>query len=530
MNNLECIKNYRETILNVILFEDGKIRPQRTTEKYLNKFLKTEYYFFKNLLPFCNTIRQLMYCIRDEIYNVPKCKMCKKDLEISDYGFATYCSPRCINDDPEYKLKMAKSVSVAQNNKTEEQKNIIKEKRKCTIKEKYGINSYSPFGVGDVYKKAQDTVLKRYGVTNAYQLKEVKDKSIQSIREISINKYKDLGFDVTYKDSHIVEVHNDCKLHNVYEMEIQHFNNRVLKGRNGIVCSECNPIGHYSSGENEISSWLDSINIKHTRNNRKILGGGYELDIVIEESKLCIEFNGIYWHSEKYKDKNYHLNKSKLANENGYDLIHIWENDWYDNKDKVKDIISRRLGVIDKRIYARKCKIKEISSKEYAEFNTDNHLQNSINTKYRYGLFYNGELVFVMGFGQARISLGSKSKSGEYELYRMCNKIGISVIGGAGKLLNHFIKSVNPIKIISYSKLDYFKGDSYEKIGFYKDKETGPGYSYLINGELHNRYKLRKDVLVKLGYDSNLTESQIAKSEGWLKVWNCGNVKWKLDI
>ena len=45
--------------------------------------------------------------------------------------------------------------------------------------------------------------------------------------------------------------------------------------------------------------------------NDRQLSKPYELDIVIPELKLAIEFNSTYWHSEQAgKDKNYHLNKT----------------------------------------------------------------------------------------------------------------------------------------------------------------------------------------------------------------------------
>ena len=41
----------------------------------------------------------------------------------------------------------------------------------------------------------------------------------------------------------------------------------------------------------------------------------YELDIVIPELKLAIEFNGDYWHSKKFKADNYHQMKIDMCKE-----------------------------------------------------------------------------------------------------------------------------------------------------------------------------------------------------------------------
>ena len=44
--------------------------------------------------------------------------------------------------------------------------------------------------------------------------------------------------------------------------------------------------------------------------NKKIINP-YELDIYLPDSKLAFEFNGLYWHSESQKGKNYHQIKTK---------------------------------------------------------------------------------------------------------------------------------------------------------------------------------------------------------------------------
>ena len=36
---------------------------------------------------------------------------------------------------------------------------------------------------------------------------------------------------------------------------------------------------------------------------------------------------GNYWHSTKYRNKNYHLNKTNLCESKGYRLIHIFEHE-----------------------------------------------------------------------------------------------------------------------------------------------------------------------------------------------------------
>ena len=101
--------------------------------------------------------------------------------------------------------------------------------------------------------------------------------------------------------------------------------------------------------------------------NRVILDGK-EIDIYIPEIKLGIEFNGLYWHSEEGgKDSKYHLNKTELCESNGIKLIHIFEDEWLYKKNIVKSRLKNILGLTENKIYARKCEIKEISSRDSKE-------------------------------------------------------------------------------------------------------------------------------------------------------------------
>jgi hypothetical protein len=241
---------------------------------------------------------------------------------------------------------------------------------------------------------------------------------------------------------------------------------------------------------------------------------------------LGIEFNGLYWHSDIYKDKNYHLDKTKLANSKGYRLIHIFEDEWINKEDIVKSIINNKLNIIDKKIYARNCEIREVKPKESSIFLEKNHIQGKINSFIKLGLYYNNELVSLMTFGKLRKSLGSNSKDGDFEMYRFCNKLNYSIVGGASKLFKYFINNFGVNKIVSYSDNRYFDGSLYEKLGFIYNGETKPSYWYAKNINRYHRFKFRKDVLVKDGYDPNKTEKEIMKERGYNRIYDCGNKKW----
>lgn len=66
-----------------------------------------------------------------------------------------------------------------------------------------------------------------------------------------------------------------------------------------------------STAEMEICNFIETLGFKVERNDRDILNG-HEIDIVVPEASLCIEYDGLYWHSTAFrKNKNYHLWKTE---------------------------------------------------------------------------------------------------------------------------------------------------------------------------------------------------------------------------
>ncbi len=75
---------------------------------------------------------------------------------------------------------------------------------------------------------------------------------------------------------------------------------------------------------------------------RQILEGK-EIDILIPELSLGFEFNGTYWHSDKFKPRGYHQNKTELAASKGICLIHISEKRWDKMNLSIKSMITNKI-------------------------------------------------------------------------------------------------------------------------------------------------------------------------------------------
>ena len=202
-------------------------------------------------------------------------------------------------------------------------------------------------------------------------------------------------------------------------------------------------------------------------------GKEYGLDIFIQNKLLGFEYNGNYWHSELYKDQLYHQNKSLVFEKNNIHLIHIFEYEWIDEKKQnlLKYYIKSKLGIFDKKFFARKCVVEEISLEDYKSFCLKNHLQGYAFASKRFGLFFENELLQIISFSKPRFT-----DKYEWEIIRECSKLGYCIIGGKEKLWKYFIRNYNPKSVISYCDFSKFKGNSYLKLGFVKERLNKPGF------------------------------------------------------
>ena len=111
----------------------------------------------------------------------------------------------------------------------------------------------------------------------------------------------------------------------------------------------------------------------------------------------------------------------------------------------------------------------------------------------------------------------------KYELLRFCNKLNTTVIGGASKLFNYFIKKYDPESIVSYADRRWSQGNLYEKLGFQLYNESKPNYYYVIKNKRVYRFNFRKDQLIKkYNCPPNISEKQFCLEQRWYRIYDCG--------
>jgi len=295
----------------------------------------------------------------------------------------------------------------------------------------------------------------------------------------------------------------------------------------GYGCMNCGKF--ISISEREIFCFIENeLKITNIIKNDRTILNGKELDMYFPEHNLAIEFNGLYWHSELFKDKNYHLNKTEECKKQGINLIHIFEDEWIHKQMIVKSMLRNKFGLNINKIYGRKTIIKEINDNDLIRnFLDNNHIQGYVGSKYKIGLFYENELISLMTFTKSRKTISNNELS--YELNRYCNKLNTSVIGGASKLFNFFILNFNYGEVVSFADRRYSNGELYLTLKFKKTKTNKPSYSYFNkNGtKRYHRFGFRKDNLKKMGKDIiNKNEHEIMLDMGYFRIYDCGTIKY----
>lgn len=360
-----------------------------------------------------------------------------------------------------------------------------------TFMENYGANS--PFSSPTIQDKIKKTNLERYGAENPFKSEIIKEK----IKAVNLEKH------TTEK--------------------------RALLKENLVVSNSITQINKYWSHLIE-----KELNIKFEHEGKIFSNKRMSVDLYNEEYKLAIDINPTITHSTQKTPipkrtpttVMYHHQRALDAQKNGWELIQIF--DW-DNEEDILELLRSKLGQ-NKRIYARKCVVKEISHKESKEFLNANHRQQGkANSSIQYGLFYEDELVQVMTFSKERFS--RKNKESSYELLRLTSKRGLTVVGGASKLLKAFQNSnYYPIEIKTFADFSKGTGESYIKMGmsyegfanmnaYYSSITTNEAYK---TTEITNKYKREYEAL-------NQTQKEFMNNRGFYRINDAGHkiFKWK---
>lgn len=277
--------------------------------------------------------------------------------------------------------------------------------------------------------------------------------------------------------------------------------------------------------QHEVFSFVLSLCPDAVENDKCVLGGSRELDIYIPSQKLAIEFNGIFWHSERFCDKNKALRKYQECADVEIRLITIFEDEWRFKKEQVKGILRHYMNEHREKLQARKLKISGVNPSAASVFLERYHLQGSKSYTCAYGLYDSDSLVSLMTFSH-------RNGGGEWELTRYCSSK--EIVGAFPRLLKAFQRNNEWDSIVTFADKRYFDGSVYRKYGFEMVQKLAPDYSILDGEVRRHKFNYRKDALQKrfLLTDeeiSHKTEHQICLEHKLYRIYDCGKFKFTLQ-
>jgi DNA invertase Pin-like site-specific DNA recombinase len=288
-----------------------------------------------------------------------------------------------------------------------------------------------------------------------------------------------------------------------------------------------------SSPENLIKYILQYFDNTISEKSDKQILNGKEIDIINYDKKIGFEYNGLYFHSTNKKGENYHINKTNLANENNFELYHIFEDEFLSNSTLVINLLLEKLNInhyiTDECFeYLEDCFINEVSVfdinlEKYININSNDCFISEIQSDIKQNQFYIGYGVVKyfdetnnINYGvftkENNIQIGYYSINGDNIIENFYIEEKYNFKNFDINIFNDYIEKHKPTNlIIKFDKRWFSKKHlkDFENIGFILDSEEEPRISYYKNDKRFH------------GYDDSYSENIIH---------DCGSFVYKLEI
>jgi hypothetical protein len=384
----------------------------------------------------------------------------------------------------------------------------FKEKAKKTLIENYGVDNPSKSSI--VKDKVIQTNMDRYGVPVASMLPEIRQKNTETNRK----KY---GVDHPQQLKVFKEKGKQTNIER-YGVEYPLQSPKIMEK---MLTTMINGKGFYSSkGELEVKAFVESFGLECRSS---FIGGSKpkQVDIKIDSLNLGIEYNGVYWHCEGNPSitPSYHLDKTKAAEAQGLDLIHIFDFEWAERQAQVKSFLQSKLGKNTIKYNARSLDLREAPKEEAQQFLDDYHILGSTRFIKAYGLYNKEELV-------ALITIGKHHRNNtEIVLNRYVGKTNVTVRGGLSRLSQAAVKEFGEIS--TWVDRRFSNGKGWLACGWEVVSILPPDYFYCSRGKnkIVSKQSRRKAVVKT---PPGMTEHEHAKLDGLYRVYDCGKIKLKI--
>lgn len=396
-----------------ILLNNGKINSRRLRREYFENINKVGLFD-----EFVDATNHSSKSLKDKVNlailgfvdSYPKCKVCGKECTLVGRTLSKYCSKECALKDSDRNEKIRETKKKVDSSESNE-------KRKQTMLAKYGVEYNSQRK--DIHSIWTNSRLDE-SVINKLGNREWLHNEYVTKKRPSIDIASELGCDYSV-------VLRYCRM---YDFNIrQHYNSSII--------------------ETEIFNFIKELGIEVEQNKVGLYSDNREIDIYIPSKKIGIEVNGLYWHSEQFKTKQYHRQK-KFDLEN-VRLIQITDYQWIKRKDICKSIIINSLGLSNK-IGARKCTIESYDrvTPEIREFFEHNHMDGFVGGFRYIVLRHNNEIIAGIILGKSRFH-----KEQQTELLRYACRLNTQVQGALNRMISYY-RETNKESILSYVNLSLF--------------------------------------------------------------------------
>lgn len=397
-----------------------------------------------------------------------------------------------------------------------QQSDLVKERICKTNLEKYGVEH---FYQSDKFKaSAKETNLERYGYSNPMLNSEVKKKAVDNrIKNNSTEISRKLNSPGAHKLIFGIPAFEVAKRNKIPYNTF----NQWLNRRGELLTKEALRayLDGYKSNETSIELILSEA-LDLSRHNKKFDKKlypelNYKPDFKITD-KVAVNVDGLYWHSEKFKNNKYHFKMRKDFEDLGLQLLQFREDEVLNKLEIVKSVLSAKSDKLSDRLFARKLKTIEVSNDAAKSFLNETHLKGHLDAKH-IGLADGDELVMVMSY---------KVYSSALKIERLSCRLNTVVTGGFSKLLKFLERKLtNTINSVEYwVDLRYGTGNFLNNLGFVMERET-LGFEWTDTYSTYNRLRCTAN-----NNGNGKTEAESAAELGWTKIYDAGQRLYKKEL
>lgn len=243
-----------------------------------------------------------------------------------------------------------------------------------------------------------------------------------------------------------------------------------------------------------------------------------EIDLLLPALSLGIECNGVHWHREAEKGRDYHRTKWERCMSAGMRLLQIWEDDYLLRRPVVERMLRHKVGLAGEKVGGRSTVVTTVPWYMARRFMDANHIQGAVPATLHLGLVHGEALVAVCSF---------RREPASWTLARYATSMAVQ--GGFSKVLQAFIRTERPQKIVTFADHCVSDGDLYERTGFVNDGELAPDYTYLVRGRRVHKFNYRLARFERdpdLLYHPDLTERELADLNGLDRIYDAGKTRY----